>query len=232
MIRRFIISILAITWFCSCGQRSNSKTEKINIKSEKAVLAKVDNGQQSQIQNLEKYIYTDTTYVSSTGKGITIQNSLPKGGDIEPGIPYIDTTGKKYFVVVFWTRVINETDKALEFNINFPANSLPIPSTFNSYIKLLLPTDSMTFDKLASYSYGLTGIKSFLDTNFDKTSALERTLNPNEEHIFYTVALAYQAGGPARAAIILKEQELYYTIGMGPYSPLEIPSGKITFKNE
>jgi hypothetical protein len=222
-----IILIVAITCLCSCGRRSNIRTGKVAKNSDR----------QLSLHDLEKasgytYIYTDTTYASSTGKGITIQNSGPKGGNIEPETPYTDSTGKEYFFVAFWTRIINQTNTALEVKINFPGDSFPLSPPSDSYLKLLIPTDKMTVDKLRSYSYGLTGIKSFIDTNFNKTTALQKTIEPNEEHMFYIVAISYQAGGPARSALILKEKELFYRITMGSHGPLEIPCGKIAFINE
>jgi hypothetical protein len=118
---------------------SNSKTEKVAIKSEIEVSIK-NNNIQSQNPDLERFIYTDTTYASSSGKGITIQNSLPKGGSIEPnGTQYLDPTGKSYAFAVFWTRIINETNTALELNINFPADSFANFTPPDSYLKLLLP---------------------------------------------------------------------------------------------
>lgn len=222
-----IILILVITLLCSCGRRSNFRTGNV---------AKNTNSQQSLIHDLEnasgyQYIYTDTTYTSYTGKGITIQNGYPKGGNVEPGTPYTDSTGKKYFFAAFWTRIINGTDAALEFEVNFPADSLPLSSTSDSYLKLFIPTDTMTVDKLPLYSYGLTGIKSFIDTNFNNATKLQKTIKPKGEHIFYIATISYQTGGPARAAIILKEKELFYKIAMGVYESVEIPSGKITLKN-
>ena len=101
-----------------------------------------------------------------------------------------------------------------------------------SGILLIIPTDTMTVDKLSLYSYGLTGMKSFLDANFSTASKLQKTIKPNDDHIFYIVAIAYQAGGPARSAIILKEKELFYRITMGSHGSLDIPCGKIAFKNE
>ena len=176
-----IILILVITWLCSCGRRSNFRTGKV---------AKNSDRQLSLIYDLEKasgyrYIYTDTTYTSSTGKGITIQNSVPKGGNIEPETPYTDSTGKKYFFAAFWTRIINETNTPLELNIKFPADSFAIFNPPDSYLKLFLPTDTLTVDKLSKYNYGLTELKSYLDDNFNKPTMLKKTIDPNEDHIFY-----------------------------------------------
>ena len=222
-----IILILVITWLSSCMQRTNVRTGKVS---------KNDNRQLSLIQDIEKssgyrYIYTDTTYESS-GKEITIQNSGPKGGNVEPEIPYTDSTGKKYFFAAFWTRIINGTNTTLDFKVHFPADPFPLSSSSDAYLKLFIPTDTMTVDKLPLYSYGLTGMKSFLDTNFNNATILQKTIKPNEDHIFYIVTISYQAGGPARAAITLKEKELFYRISMGPYGPLEIPCGRIALKNK
>ncbi len=193
--------------------------------------------QASLIHDLESssghlYVYTDTTYATSTGKGITIQNSFPKGGNIAPGTPYTDSTGKEYFFAGFWTRIINQTNATLEFKVNFPADSFPLSPPSDSYLRLFIPPDTMTLDKLPLYSYGLTGMKSFLDTNFHNATVLQKTMEPNEEHIFYIVTLSYQAGGPARSAMILKEKELFYRISMGPHGPLEIPCGEMLIKNK
>ena len=233
MRKNLIISILTITWLCSCVQRSNSKIGEVAIESEIEAPTKNNYKQLSLNPDLEKYIYTDTTYAFSKGKGITIQNSLPKGGGITPdGTQYVDPWGKNYAFAVFWTRIINETNTPLELNINFPADSFAIFTPPDSYLKLFLPTDTLTYDKLSSYNYGLTGIKSFLDTNLNKPSKLQKTINPNEEHIFYVATLSYQAAGTPRAALILKEQYLYYKMSISPNGSGTIPFGKIAFKNE
>ena len=220
-----IILIVIITGFYSCTPKTNVSTGKATI---------YDNSQVSLIRDIEKatgyrYIYTDTTYTSSTGKEIIIQNGLPKGGHVE-GKPYTDSIGNKYFFAAFWTRIINRTNTTLELKLNFPADPFPLSSSPDPYLKLFLPADTMTVDKLSSLGYGLRGIKSFLDTNFNNATSLQKTIKPNEEHFFYITTIAYQAGGPARSAIILKEHELFYRISMGPYGPIEIPCGELVVK--
>ena len=233
MRKSLIILILVIIWLCSCGQRSESKTGKVSIDSEIVDSTKIDKSQLSLIPDLNKYIYTDTTYISSTGKEITIQNSFPKGGSIEQdGTQYFDSSGKRNAFAVFWTRIINESNTPLEININFPADSFAIFTPPDSYLKLFLPMDTMAFDKLSSYNYGLTGLKSYLDTNFNNASMLQKTINPNEEYIFHIVTLTYQASGTPRAALILKEQDLFYRMSVAPNGYGIIPCGKIAFKNE
>lgn len=233
MRKNLILSILTVTWLCSCGQRSSSKTGDIAIESEIEASSKDRNIQLSQNQDLERYIYADTTYTSSAGKGITIQNSFPKGGGIAPdGTQYFDSSGKSYAFAVFFTRIINETNSPIEVNINFPAESFAIFDPPDSYLRLFLPKDTYAYDKLPLYNYGLTGIKSFLDTNFNKASKLQKMISPNEEHFFYVATLCYLAGGTPRAALILKEQDLYYNMSIAPNGSGTIPVGKIAFKNE
>ena len=59
-------------------------------------------GTRKGISQEAKYEYTD-----SMGKRLVIQNGLPRGE------PYTDPNGKEYFKVIFWTRIINETDNFL-----------------------------------------------------------------------------------------------------------------------
>ena len=53
-------------------------------------------------------------------------------------------------------------------------------------MKLLIPSDTMTLDKVSLFDYGLP-IKSFLDTGINKSSSLKRTINPKESTAFYVV---------------------------------------------
>lgn len=233
MRKRLIILILAITGLFSCGQSIKSTTGKVEKESEIVDSTKNDPKHPSLIHDLEKYIYTDTTYRSSNGKGITIQNSFPKGGSIAPdGTQYFDSSGKRYAFAVFWTRIINETALSLELNINFSADSFAIFDPPDAYLKLFLPTDTLTFDKLSSFNYGLTGLKSYLDANFNKATSLQKTISPGEAHIFYIATLSYQASGTPRAALFLKGKDLYYSMSIAPNGAGTIPCGKIALKNE
>lgn len=228
MSKSLILSIIATIWLCACSQSNKSTIGKIAIAPETADAAKDEAKLPPLSPDLDKYIYTDTLYPSSTGKGIRIQNSFPKGGSIESnGKQYIDASGKTYAFAVFWTRIVNETTTAITFNINFPADSFAIFASPEAYLKLFLPTDTLTLDKISSYNYGLTEIKSFLDTNLNKATELQKTILPNEAHLFYVATLAYQAGGTPRAAMFLKEQDLYYSISIAPHGAATIPTGKI-----
>lgn len=148
-------------------------------------------------------------YSENASNGVIIQNSFPKGG------PYTGPTTENfnYSYLVFFTRVINETRNQLELILNFSADSIAIPNSPDTFVKLFLPLDTMTFDKQSFFSYGVTELESF-----DHSTRFQRKLNPKEECLFYVVAIFYQtrAGawnqerGGNRAELVLKGQDLYY----------------------
>lgn len=165
-----------------------------------------------------------------TTKGLIIQNSGPKGNgslDATGRYGYIDPAGKTFGYIIFWTRLINETVTPLELTINFPADSFAIFGQPRAYVKLFLPPDTMTLEKESLIDYGLTGLKSFLDTSFHKPTKLQRTINPKEEFLFYTVEIADGYNGVARAGLVLKDQNLFYKTNM---LDSLIPCGHIVFK--
>lgn len=158
------------------------------------------------------YIGTESVYTDSAGIDVIIQNSLPKGGG------YIDAAGKEFGYRIFWTRIINESAAPIEITIKFPADSFAIlPS--GSYFKVFLPPNTMTLDKEGLYSYGATGLLSFLDTGLHAPTMLQRTINPNEAFQFYVGTLSHQPkdsklipSGRIQTELILKGQELFYRI--------------------
>ncbi len=150
---------------------------------------------------------------------------------IEPGrTQYSNSAGKLHGFAAFWTRIINETDIPLELNINISADSFSIFTPPDSYLKLFLPKEKISVNKLSKFNYGLTEIKSYLDANFDNASILQKTINPNEEYIFYVITLTYEAAGTPRAGLILKEQDLYYKMSIAPHGSGIVPFGTITLK--
>ena len=154
----------------------------------------------------------DTKWYSETASnGVIIQNSFPKGG------PYTGPT-KKYFnysYLVFFTRVINETGNPLDLTVNFSADSIEIPNSPDTFVKLFLPPDTMTLDKQNLFSYGVTELESF-----DKSTRFQRTINPKGDCLFYVVAIFYQTRADARdqqrggnrAELVLKGQDLFYRL--------------------
>lgn len=140
---------------------------------------------------------------------------------------YTDPNGKYFSYVVFWTRVVNETATPLVLKINFPADF-----PFYFYLKLFLPPSTMTRDKESMTNYGITGLKFFLDTNFNMSTTLQKTINSKEECFFYTVLLSSISGSSLRARFVLKEHDLFYNI-KGITHELDsalIPCGQIVFK--
>jgi hypothetical protein len=143
--------------------------------------------------------------------GVKIQNSLPRGG------PYTGSI-KKYFNVsnlIFFNRVINGTENPLELIINFSADSIAIPNSPDTFVKLFLPSDSMTLEKRNLFSYGVTELESF-----DQSTSFQRKLNPNEDCLLNVVAIFYQTRategnqyrGGNRAELVLKGQDLFYSM--------------------
>ncbi|HEY0654124.1 MAG TPA: hypothetical protein VGD65_13390 [Chryseosolibacter sp.] len=164
----------------------------------------------------------DETQVAS---GIVIQNSLPKGS------AYTDPNGNTMGYAIFFTRIINESASLMEVTMTFSADVFsPSPDT---YLRLLLPTDTMTLDKVLLYDYGATGLKSFLDTSLNVPGMIRKQIAPKDDFLFYVVMLVHQGGGgPARAGLVVRDQNLFYKFnGMGAqFEPMLIPCGSITFR--
>lgn len=180
---------MATTGLYSCGQSSKSTPETVDIETENSV---------------RKYEYAD-----SMGNRLIIHNSFPKSGG-----SYTDPNGKKYAYAVFWTRITNEIINPIELTIDFPLDSFEITSSSDNYIKLLLPSDTMTIDKEPLYDYGLP-IKSFLDTGIIKSYSLKSTINPKESTTFYVVMLSNKGvDGTLRTGLSLKGQNLFYKISV------------------
>lgn len=162
------------------------------------------------IFSLAKGQNTDTKWYSETASnGVIIQNSFNRGG------PYTGPTKKhvNYSYLVYFTRVINETGNPLELTVNFSADSIAIPNSPDTFVKLFLPPDTMTLDKQNLFSYGVTELESL-----DSPTRFQRKLNPKEDCLFYVVAILYQTkagawnpeGGGNRAELVLKGQDLFY----------------------
>lgn len=161
-------------------------------------------GHFGKAQSIDTYWYSETVR-----NGITIQNSFPKGG------PYTGPTNRyfNYSYLVFFTRLINDTESPFELTVNFSADSISIPNSPNTFVKLFLPPDTMTLDKQNLFSYGVTELESI-----DQSTMFQRTINPKEDCLFYVVAIYYQtrAGewsherGGNRAELVLKGQDLFY----------------------
>jgi hypothetical protein len=156
-------------------------------------------------------------------QGVIIQNSLPKGDG------YADSNGKIYGVAIFFTRIINKTANPLKLKIHFPADSIAIVSSPETFLKLFLLPDTMTLDKVSLYGYGVTDLRSFLDTGLNEPTMLQRTISPKEECLFYVGVHYLRGGGVTRTGLVSKEQDLFYRIAIDHHSTL-IPCGHIILK--
>ena len=216
------ILFLMFVFHTSCGGQIKTDSQKEKIRSE------------NKDVSTSRWIDTKYEYTDSIGASLIIQNSLPKGG-----MKYTDPNGEVYNYVVFWTRIINETDIPLELKIGFPVDSYEVPSLPGKYFKLLVPPETMTLDKEPLFNYGLTGLESFLDMSIHKPSSLNRTINPNESSGFYVVILGLTEGAPGtmRTVLSLKGQNLFYRIKIDgsksntKSNDKEIYCGSINLKN-
>jgi hypothetical protein len=150
-------------------------------------------------------------------------NSLPKGG----GVVY--QNGKKYSYVVFWTRMSNQSATPIELKVKFP--EVTFFKSSDSYIKIVLPKETMKIEKEQLFDYGLTNFQSLLNDESNQLGILQKKIGPKEDYLFYvTVFIHIEGGGSARAKFELNDKELLYKISMGSDTTL-IPCGSLEFKN-
>ena len=176
-------------------------------------------------QKISKSVWN---YSQTESNGLLIENSLPKGGG------YTDTNGKTFVYRVYFTRVANEGNIPMELTVNFPTDSFPIPSSPDFKIRFFIPSDTMTLAKEKSYGYGLN-LKSLFDADVVKPNKLHGIINPKEDRLFYVVEVfcsdpnsGYNGNGVGRAEVVLKGQNLFYSINL--LDPLQIPIGNIAVR--
>lgn len=210
-----LLLILTTIGLISCNQGSTSFSGTVG--KETLISTKIDKSQKQSAKHNKNNFYTKYVYNQSDCTSLIIQNSFPKSG-----INYTDPNGKKYIYAVFWTQIINNTVNPIELTIDFPLDSFEIPSSSGNFMKLLVPSDTMTIDKEPMNDYGLK-IKYFLDNNRYKSSSLKRTIKPKSSTAFYVVPLSNRGvRGTLRTGFSLKGQNLFYSV-----NNKEILSGKI-----
>ncbi|MCB0666534.1 MAG: hypothetical protein KDC80_11950 [Saprospiraceae bacterium] len=218
-----------IVFHTSCGQNQAPSNE--NIRSETKA---IDASSGAEDPNF----HTEYEYTDSAGNYLTIQNGFPRGGS-----KYTDPGGEVYGYAVFWTRIINETDKSLELQLDF-SDSYQVPSLPGKYFKLMVLPDTMTLDKISLFNYGLVDLESFLDDNIHKPSGLKRIINAKESSAFYVLKLTLVSDGTSgggdilRTGLVLKGQDLFYRVSVynsiappSVMSEKEIDCGSINLKN-
>lgn len=239
---KFTYALFLMIAFCISSKGQNkTQPPKEDIQSENKDVIAADSIERTNKINDRDKRWKINDYrlpaidTESASQGVIVQNSLPKGDR------HTDSKGKNYGIAIFWSRVINETDSPIELTIKFSADSLEIVSSPDSYLKLFLPSDTMTLEKVGLYNYGVKDLTPYLDHGLDKPTMLRRTINPKEAYLFYVGVVRYQVpgrhrpglrqagGGVTRTALVLKEGSLFYRVSVDDQSTL-IPCGEIVFK--
>lgn len=178
------------------------------------------NGQVGPTRN---WVDSEIKLTDSKGNTAMVTNSLPRGG----GVVY--QNGKKYGYVVFWTRMSNQSATPIELKLKFPDVTFFKPP--ESYVKIVLPKESMNIEKEQLFDYGLTNLQSLLNDESNQISILKKKIGPIEDYFFYvTVFIHIDGSGSARAKFQLKDKNLFYKFSMGSDTTL-IPCGSLDFKN-
>jgi hypothetical protein len=174
-------------------------------------------------QATRNWIDSEVKYTDSKGNLVKLIHSFPKGGG------QVYHNGKKYSYVVFWTRVFNQSATPIELQIKFP--EVTYFKSPESYIKIVLPKETMNIDKVQLFDYGLTNLQSLVDDKSNQLSMLQKKISPKEDYLFYlTVFIHTEGNGPSRSKFELKNKDLFYKISIGSDTTV-IPSGSLTFKN-
>ena len=177
----------------------------------------------SQVGPTRNWVDSEVKLTDSNHNSVIVTNSLPKGG----GVVY--QKGKKYAYVVFWTRMSNKSTTPIELKVKFPEVTFFKPP--ESYIKIVLPKESMNIEKEQLFDYGLTNLQSILNDESNQLSILQKKISPKEDYFFYvTVFIHIEKGVSARAKFELNDKELFYKISIGSDTTL-IPCGSLDFKN-
>ena len=178
------------------------------------------NGQVGPIRN---WVDSEVKLTDSKGNSAMVTSSLPKGG----GIVY--QNGKKYGYVNFWTRMSNQSATPIELKVKFP--EVTFFKSPDSYIKIVLPKETMKIEKEQLFDYGLTNFQSLLNDETNQLGILQKKIGSKEDYLFYvTVFIHIEGGGSARAKFELNDKELLYKISIGSDTTL-IPCGSLEFKN-
>ena len=176
-----------------------------------------------QVGPLRNWVDSEVKHKDSKGNSVMMTNSLPKGG----GVVY--QNGKKYGYVVFWTRMSNQSATTIELKVKFPEVTF-FKSPY-SYIKIVLPKETMKIEKEQLFDYGLTNFQSLLNDESNQLGILQKKIGPKEDYLFYvTVFIHIKGSGSARAKFALNDKELFYKISIGSDTTL-IPCGSLDFKN-
>lgn len=183
----------------------------------------------AQAQNLFQKLESDIEWYSTyTNDTLSVQTSYPKGGPYKGDF----NSGFNPSYLVFVHRVKNYSNETIELNLSSNSSEISIPNSPNTFMKLLLPEEIMTEEKLHQKSYGLTKIESEVLVNTFRASVGAR-----KSMLFYSVALFYQKQdgawtherGGNRAEVQIKGLDVFYS--MKPLIEAKL-IGRIAFKYE
>lgn len=177
-----------------------------------------------QVGPTRNWVDSEAKYADVSGNSVMFTNSLPKGG----GVKYYN--GQKYSYVIFWTRIQNQSATQMELQIKFP--DVTFFQSPESHIKIVLPKDTMTNEKIQLFDYGLTNLQSLLHDESNQLGVLQKKIPPKEDYFFYVPVFIHEVHedrGTARAALVFKGQNLLYKITIGSDTAL-IPCGSLIFK--
>lgn len=156
---------------------------------------------------------------------LSIESSLPKGGG-----SYVDATGTRFSYVVFWVRVVNASKRPTTLDLSFPAAPATVFPSRESYLRLFIPQQPMTAENIDQYDYGFTELKPSLDAHFTEASRLRSVVAPKGEAMFRVLVLFHEGRGSARAALVVKGNDLFFRISVKPdVEGALIPCGHVSF---
>lgn len=215
MSRRILFLLIPLIILFSC--QKDKKSSDADAEESGSSPISLDN-QASLKQSVSEYIDTRFEYSDSTGNKLIIENSLPKGGQ-----RYTDPTNQEYVYPVFWTRIINHTENPIEFNLDFPSDSLQYPGQVGNYFKLVLHDDQIRTFNEKMPNYGLADLKAILDNKLKSENEKTGTIKPNETGSFYIITLFHEGvDGVLRTGLRLDGNRFRYRI-----NDQEIYCGKI-----
>ena len=171
-----------------------------------------------QVGPIRNWIDTEVKYSFANQKDVIFTHSLPKGG----GLYYLN--GIKYSHVIFWTRIHNQTSTPIKLQLTFP--DITYLQSPDAHIKILLPIDTMSYEKEQLFNYGLTGLDFLLNDNTNQVKILKKTIDLNRDYYFYIPVFMHEINGIARASIVLKGEKLFYKISIGKDTAY-IPCGSL-----
>jgi hypothetical protein len=176
-----------------------------------------------QVGPIRNWIDTEVNYSFAKKNDVVFTHSLPKGGG-----PYY-LKGIKYSHVIFWTRIHNQTSTPIKLQLTFP--NITYLQSPNAHIKILLPKDTMSYEKEQLFNYGLTNLESLLNDNSKQVKTLKKTIDPKKDYYFYIPVFMHEINGIARASIVLKGEKLFYKISIGNDTAF-IPCGSLVVESK